>query len=95
MSAMGLDPAWGTKSSADLANLGAQLNDVLQRVDTVRREGASKWFGPDFNALASWYDSTGKRALTNAIDQIFAASNNLKGNTQDQQEKSSARSAGV
>jgi hypothetical protein len=92
---MGLDPAWGNKSSADLARRGAELNDVLQQVDRIRREGASKWFGPDFNALAGWYDSTGKRALTNALDQIFAASNNLKGNTQDQEQKSSARSAGL
>jgi hypothetical protein len=95
MAELGLDPAWGNKSSVDLSQLGSQLNDVLQRVDRIRREGAGKWFGPDFNALAAWYDSTGKRALTNAVDQIFAASNNLKGNTQDQEAKSSARSAGV
>lgn len=95
MSALGLDPAWGNKSSAELNKLGAQLNDLLQRVDKIRREGASRWFGPDFMALAGWYDTTGKRALTNAVDQIFAASNNLKANTQDQQEKSSTKSAGV
>jgi hypothetical protein len=95
MSTLGLDPVWGNKSSADLNGLGARLSDVLREVGAIRHEAASKWFGPDFNALAGWYDGPGKRYLTSAIEQIFAASTNLKGNTQDQEQKSTAKSVGV
>jgi hypothetical protein len=87
---IGMRPEWAMAAAGKVANLAAEIQYVLDRSLSIRRQADTRWSGPDKDAYASWNDNKFIPTLldTQAAIQKLAAV--IQKNLEEQSGKSKA-----